>query len=90
MEHRPAFPETDRCVCGGVVVSFDDGDANGEHGEGCEVSDRVFAHHVDCDNCGGRHVAEESHQGVHGEGTIYAVVCTVDHLADYYTAERLI
>lgn len=46
--------------------------------------------HVICDECGQRHIAEESHEGQHGEGTIYAVVCTVDWLTDYYTAERLV
>lgn len=34
--------DTDRCVCGGFVVYFDDGDQNGNVGEGCEVADLVF------------------------------------------------
>jgi hypothetical protein len=29
--------DTDRCVCGGVVVYFEDGDTNGNVGEGCEA-----------------------------------------------------
>lgn len=53
-----------------------------------ETPDTV-TRYVVCDECGKRHVAEESHEGVHGEGTIYAVVCE-DGLTDYYTAERLV
>jgi hypothetical protein len=34
--------DRDRCRCGGLTVSFDDGDADGQFGEGCEVSGRVF------------------------------------------------
>lgn len=43
-----------------------------------------------CDQCGQEHDATFSHEGTFGEGPIYAVVCTVDHLTDYYTTERLI
>jgi hypothetical protein len=34
-------------------------------------------------------MAEYSHEGTFGEGAIYAVVCTTDHLTDYYTGERV-
>lgn len=43
--------------------------------------------HVTCDHCGAVHQAEFSHDGLHGEGPIFAVVCTVDQLTDYYTTE---
>ena len=42
---------------------------------------------VRCDNCGAVHVAEYSHEGRFGQGAIYAVVCPVDYMTDYYTAE---
>lgn len=42
---------------------------------------------VDCDYCPEKHVAEYSHEGSHGEGAIYAVVC--NELTDYYTEERV-
>lgn len=42
---------------------------------------------VTCWTCGAPHPAEYSHEGRHGEGPIFAVVCTVDHLTDYYTNE---
>jgi hypothetical protein len=41
-EHRYNL-DTDRCGSGGLVVYFEDGDADGERGEGCEVSSRVWA-----------------------------------------------
>jgi hypothetical protein len=44
---------------------------------------------VICHECGQRHVAEYSHEGLHGEGPIFAVVCPVDYLTDYYTTEGL-
>jgi hypothetical protein len=47
--HRPDI-DTDRCVCGGIVVFFEDGDADGEIGEGCEVADRVWP--TKCAICG--------------------------------------
>lgn len=50
----------------------------------------MTARYVTCDNCGSRHEATPSHQGTHGEGQIYAVVCTADNLTDYYTSEGLI
>lgn len=46
-------------------------------------------HTVTCYQCGQRHVAEYSHEGRFGEGPIYAVVCEVDGLTDYYTTEGL-
>lgn len=46
-------------------------------------------HTVCCHQCGNEHPAEYSHEGRHGEGPIYAVVCTLDHLTDYYTREGL-
>lgn len=36
-------PDTDRCVCGGEVVYFEDGDNDGVPGEGCEVSGLIWA-----------------------------------------------
>lgn len=45
--------------------------------------------HVDCDHCGARHVAEYSHEGQHAQGPIFAVVCDVDYLTDYYREERV-
>ena len=42
-----------------------------------------------CDDCGQKHEATYSHEGEWGQGPIYAVVCTVDHLTSYYTAEGL-
>lgn len=47
------------------------------------------AGYVVCDECGGEHVAEYSHEGMFGEGPIFAVVCPVDDLTDYYTRERV-
>lgn len=44
---------------------------------------------VVCYECGGKHEATYSHEGRFGEGPIYAVVCTVDWLTDYYTVEAL-
>lgn len=44
---------------------------------------------VACDHCGDWHPATYSHEGVHGEGPIHAVVCDKDHLTDYYTRQRL-
>lgn len=32
----------DRCRCGSGVVYFEDGDADGYHGEGCEANGRVW------------------------------------------------
>ncbi len=43
---------------------------------------------VECDQCGDRHVAEYSHENER-QGSIFAVVCTVDYLTDYYTEERV-
>jgi hypothetical protein len=50
-EHRFSI-DTDRCVCGGLVVYFEDGDADGRVGEGCEVANRVWARR--CTICGER------------------------------------
>ena len=44
---------------------------------------------VTCDNCGAEHVAEYSHESLHGQGPIFAVVCTEDELTDYYTELRV-
>jgi hypothetical protein len=41
-QHRYSY-DLDRCVCGGQVVFYDDGDADGNVGEGCEVAGRVWA-----------------------------------------------
>lgn len=43
--------------------------------------------HVQCQECGANHEANYSHEGRFGEGPIYAVICTVDGLTDYYTTE---
>lgn len=42
-----------------------------------------------CDECGGEHAAEYSHQGEWGQGAIYSVVCTGtdEWLTGYYTSE---
>lgn len=40
--HRYDF-DTDRCVCGGLVVYFEN-DSGQESGVGCEVSDHPFPH----------------------------------------------
>lgn len=45
---------------------------------------------IPCEFCGELHVAEYSHDGRFNEGPIYIVICTVDGMADYYTAELLI
>jgi hypothetical protein len=45
---------------------------------------------VDCDNCGAFHPADYSHEGDFGQGPIFAVVCTVDDLTDYYQESRVI
>lgn len=42
---------------------------------------------VTCWHCEQPHEAEYSHEGRFGEGPIFAVVCTVDGLTDYYTTE---
>lgn len=48
---------------------------------------------VECDECGGRHVAEFSHMDrLTGRTPVYAVICTVDNpewLIDYYLMERV-
>lgn len=44
---------------------------------------------VRCDECDELHPAEYSHESIHGQGPIYAVVCTRDGLTDYYTSEGL-
>lgn len=49
---------------------------------------------VRCDYCDQLHQATYSHEGIHGEGPIYAVVCTIPdpvrgECVDYYTTERL-
>jgi hypothetical protein len=49
------------------------------------MSDSVAA--VRCHYCDQLHPATYSHEGRFGEGPIYAVVCPVDNLTDYYTAE---
>ena len=43
---------------------------------------------VTCQECGAEHPATYSHEGSHGEGAIFAVVCD-DGLTDYYTAEAV-
>lgn len=43
-----------------------------------------------CQRCGKTHEAEYSHEGRFNEGPIFAVVCTDDHLTDYYTEEGLL
>lgn len=48
-----------------------------------------YAGQILCQSCGEPHPAEYSHEGRYGEGPIYAVVCTVDWLTDYYTSELL-
>jgi hypothetical protein len=40
-EHRYDL-DTDRCTCGGPVVYYEDGDAEGFYGPGCEVEGRVW------------------------------------------------
>lgn len=42
---------------------------------------------VECHQCGEPHEATPSHTGSYGEGVIWAVVCPVDDLTDYYTSE---
>jgi len=42
---------------------------------------------VECYECGQPHEATPSHWGEYGQGVIYAVVCPVDDLTDYYTRE---
>lgn len=42
-----------------------------------------------CLNCDELHEAVESHEGLFGEGTIFAVVCPKDDLTSYYTREAL-
>jgi hypothetical protein len=44
---------------------------------------------VICDECGKRHEATYSHEGRFNEGAIFAVVCDVDGLTDFYTSERV-
>lgn len=42
-----------------------------------------------CDQCGQPHEATYSHEAQFGQGPIFAVVCPVDDLTDYYTLERV-
>lgn len=44
---------------------------------------------VRCWECGERHVAEPAHLDRFSGAQLYAVVCTVDSLTDYYTDEAL-
>lgn len=41
-DHYPSI-DTDRCDCGGEMVYFEDGDARGDVGEGCEVLGLTWA-----------------------------------------------
>lgn len=41
-DHYPSI-DTDRCDCGGEIVYFEDGDARGDVGEGCEVLGLTWA-----------------------------------------------
>jgi len=41
---------------------------------------------ADCESCGGVHPAEFSHLSQWGGAEVFAVVCPVDYLTDYYTA----
>jgi hypothetical protein len=34
--------DTDRCVCGGVITYFEDGDQYGLRADGCEIGNIVF------------------------------------------------
>jgi hypothetical protein len=47
------------------------------------------AGYITCDNCGQLHVAEIAHRDQFSGAQLYAVVCTADHLTDWYTWERL-
>lgn len=49
--------------------------------------DKRTRYYLTCYTCGQEHEAEYSHQGRFGEGAIYAVVCPLDGLTDYYTRE---
>jgi hypothetical protein len=42
---------------------------------------------VSCHSCGATHQAEYSHNSPHNGQPVYAVVCTVDWLTDYYTSD---
>jgi hypothetical protein len=44
---------------------------------------------IRCDECGELHPAEPAHLDRYSGAQLYAVVCPVDWLTDYYTAERL-
>lgn len=44
---------------------------------------------VACQECGDDHIAEYSHEGQFGEGPVFAVVCPVDQLTDYYTLDAV-
>jgi hypothetical protein len=45
---------------------------------------------VFCDHCGQEHDAWPAHADRFNGAQLYAVVCPVDGLTDYYTAERFI
>lgn len=45
---------------------------------------------IGCYHCPDEHEGNYSHDGRFGEGPIYAVVCTVDHLTAYYTLEAAV
>lgn len=44
---------------------------------------------VACHTCGDTHPAEYSHKSPYGGHAVYAVVCTLDYLTDYYTEEAI-
>lgn len=44
---------------------------------------------VTCDQCGATHEATYSHVSQYGGHDVWAVVCSVDYLTDYYLRERV-
>jgi hypothetical protein len=46
----------------------------------------MTSYSITCQECGQQHEATYSHEGRFNEGPIFAVVCPVDWLTDYYTS----
>lgn len=42
------------------------------------------------DPCRETHEATPSHEGAHGQGQVFEVICTLDGLSDYCTEEGLL
>jgi hypothetical protein len=68
-KHNRVDVIADRCVCGGVVVFFEDGDEFGVYGEGCEVAEHAWP--INCKKHGWQYITHRD-----GDCTTLACGCT--------------